>query len=166
MSDGTVAGTQALRDRRQGLVDPRFDWLTAVGNAVLFAADDGMVGLEPWQSDGTVAGTRVAANVHTSAATQGAGSAPTFFLPARAATVFDADDGQRGREPWRTDGTAAGTVPLGELVPGAGGSRLVALGGSRGEALFASMPGGSLRADYYASDGTGAGTRRLATASL
>ena len=166
VSDGTAAGAQALRDLRPGFVDPRFDWLTAVGNAVVFAADDGMVGLEPWQSDGTVAGTKVAANVHSSAATQGAGSSPTFFLPARAATVFDADDGQHGRELWRTDGTAAGTVPLGELVPGAGGSRLVALGGSRGEALFASMPGGSLRADTYASDGTAAGTRRLSTASL
>lgn len=166
VSDGTVAGTQALRDLRRGLVDPRFDWLTAVGNAVVFAADDGMVGLEPWQSDGSVAGTRVAANVHGSAATQGAGSSPTFFLPARAAAVFDADDGQRGREPWRTDGTVAGTLPLAELVPGAGGSRLVPLGGSQGEALFASVPGGSLRADYYASDGTAAGTRRLVTVSL
>lgn len=143
VSDGTVAGTQALRDLRPGLVDPRFDWLTAVGNAVVFAADDGMVGLEPWQSDGSVAGTRVAANVHTSGSTRGAGSSPTFFLPARAATV-----------------------PLAELVPGAGGSRLVALGGSLGEALFVSVPGGSLRAEYDASDGTGAGTRRLSTASL
>ncbi len=166
VSDGTAAGTLPLRNLRRGLDAPRFGRLTAVGGNAIFAVDDGIVGQEPWQSDGTTPGTHIAANVHASAATQGRGSAPTFFLPARHATVFDADDGQRGREPWRTDGTAAGTQPLADLVPGGSGSELIALGLTRGEAIFASFPGGSLRADYYASDGSAAGTRRLAWPSL
>jgi len=34
------------------------------------------------------------------------------------ALVFAADDGEHGVEPWRSDGTAAGTVRLGDLNPG------------------------------------------------
>src|SRR5262245_24055927 len=41
------------------------------------------------------------------------------FVPFAGATFFDAWDGARGQELWRSDGTPAGSAPLRDLCPGA-----------------------------------------------
>lgn len=65
-SDGTAAGTQRVRDIRPGPADgippgllPRGQRgrLHVVGDALLFAADDGEHGVELWRSDGSAGGT-------------------------------------------------------------------------------------------------------------
>ncbi|MEZ5962610.1 MAG: hypothetical protein R3F56_02075 [Planctomycetota bacterium] len=155
VSDGTTAGTTALRDLRQGLGDPRFEHLHAHGVGVVFAADDGLLGSEPWRSDGTPAGTGPAADVHTAAPVRGLGSDPTFFVHTGGLSVFDADDGDRGREPWVTDATSARTQRLDDLVPGADGSVLAALGVTGAGVLVASTRdvAGVPSASYWVSDG-------------
>ncbi len=44
-------------------------------------------------------------------------SAPADFLTVGGTTFFTADDGDTGRELWRTDGTAAGTYRLTDTCP-------------------------------------------------
>jgi len=48
------------------------------------------------------------------------GSAPANFATIGAITYFSADDGSNGRELWKTDGTAAGTALVRDLVAGGG----------------------------------------------
>src|SRR4029077_17501713 len=46
------------------------------------------------------------------------GSFPSDFFTVGGVTFFNADDGDTGRELWRTGGTAAGPYPLGDICPG------------------------------------------------
>ena len=57
----------------------------AAGGGMIFLADDGIIGVEPWFSDGTASGTRpvVDANPH------GGGPNPSFFENARGFAVMD-----------------------------------------------------------------------------
>jgi ELWxxDGT repeat protein len=70
-SDGTPAGTQVVRAINPGgnaieisyqqAFQPRL--LVAVGKLVFFAADDGIHGVELWQSDGSLDGTQMVADL-------------------------------------------------------------------------------------------------------
>jgi len=78
---------------------------------------------------------------------------PDDLLALNGRVFFVADDGVHGREPWISDGTAAGTFMLGDLEPGSAGSdpfQYVNLGG---EALFFSSSN-----ELWKSDGTPGGT--------
>jgi ELWxxDGT repeat protein len=70
---------------------------------------------------------------------------------------FAADDGVHGRELWRTDGTAVGTVLVKDIRPGPAGSdpdRFVVVGGL----LFFVADDGTTGVELWRSDGTAAGT--------
>jgi ELWxxDGT repeat protein len=69
--------------------------------------------------------------------------------------LFSADDAIHGRELWRTDGTAAGTRLVGDLVPGPEGSYPVAVEAVGDIAYFRSAN------TVWRTDGTAAGTRQL-----
>ncbi len=51
-----------------------------------------------------------------------AGSRPACFATIRGVAFFSADDGTHGREPWVTDGTAAGTRMVADVAPGSASS--------------------------------------------
>ena len=72
-----------------------------------------------------------------------------------------ADDAAHGRELWRSDGTASGTMLLRDIVPGRTGSRPVFLGQSAG-LLFFSADDGEHGREPWRTDGTEAGTRLVA----
>jgi ELWxxDGT repeat protein len=74
--------------------DPR--GLAAAGERLYFAAEDGESGREPWESDGTAAGTRPVADL----APLGFSSWPTGFHAAGGLLFFQADDGATGPELW------------------------------------------------------------------
>src|SRR3954453_678021 len=87
----------------------------ALGNIVLFAADDGVHGRELWRSDGTNAGTYMVSNIRAGSA----GSDPMLMAVAGGYLYFQACDGSHGRELWRTDGSSAGATLVKDLNPGA-----------------------------------------------
>jgi ELWxxDGT repeat protein len=96
---------------------------------VLFAADDGLaeVGRELWITDGTTAGTRLLLDINRTVFNDGisdkpGSSSPGPFVRFGNRFFFAADDGISGRELWKTDGTAAGTVLARDLRPGAAGA--------------------------------------------
>lgn len=119
-SDGTAAGTVLTRD-----IDPTAgigsspEVIRAVGDQVLFGANDGTVGHELWRSDGTEAGTTLVKDINDG----GEGLPPASFraVSAGGILVFSADGGT-GIELWRSDGTAAGTALFKEINPGPGSS--------------------------------------------
>jgi trimeric autotransporter adhesin len=134
-SNGTPAGTLLVKDldtTGEGSSSPSS--LTNVGGFLYFAANDGLKGQELWKSDGTPGDTVLVKDIRPG---------PSGALPLgrqRFAVVgntflFVADDGGSGNELWRSDGTAAGTVLVRDLNPGAnpgvedGSGPLVAVGG-------------------------------------
>jgi ELWxxDGT repeat protein len=134
-------------------IDPR-----ALGNNVAFVlADDH--GLEPWWSDGTVAGTRRAADICPGPCGSMARVVGTYGGRA----VLSASDGTSGSEPWLTDGTAAGTFRLGDLCPGDCDTNLVWTMEHNGWLLL--YDGSGLWASDGASDGTRGGVQRIGTIS-
>ena len=82
--------------------------------------------------------------------TGGSGSTDELFL-------FSATDGSRGRELWRSDGTAAGTFLVKDINSGAGESKpyhFTQVGGT----VFFVADDGSRGVELWRSDGTAAGT--------
>ncbi len=146
VSDGTPGGTRALRTFA-GSVPLG---LTAADGRLVFAADDGEHGVEPWTSDGTVAGTRMVKDVRRGPE----GSSPFALTVMNGRVYFSADDGVHGSALWTSDGTAAGTV---RLTEGAGPAHLAAVRGT----LFFSAETAERGREVWRSDGTAAGTRPL-----
>jgi ELWxxDGT repeat protein len=124
--------------------------LTALGDQLVLAADDGVHGSEPWISDGTPAGTQLLADLCPGYCT----SAPRDFAAFGGWVLFVAGDSL-----WRTDGTAAGTIALRAFAPPAPGlapRELV----STGARLFF-LAGTAAGDELWTTDGTAAGTGRV-----
>jgi ELWxxDGT repeat protein len=133
------------------------------GATAYFAADDGSSGHEPWRTDGTGGGTALVADLRPG----GPSSLPAFgSLEAVAfggGILFTADDGARGAEPWFSDGTAAGTRLVRDVVAGSGSSSprsLTAVELSDGPAVLfvADTAAGT---DLWRTRGTSISTRRV-----
>lgn len=75
----------------------------ALGNNLIFAANDGTNGLEPWVSNGTAAGTVMLANINPSG-----DSDPAAFTLGNGVVYFTANNGTT-TQIWQTNGTVAGT---------------------------------------------------------
>ncbi len=111
-SDGTLAGTVLVKDIHPGSRSgvPTSKGL-AFGGSYFFAGDDGTSGVELWKSDGTAAGTVLVKDIHPGSGSSMPGGFVQhggflYFL----ASASDEATGSYGL--WRTDGTAAGTVPV------------------------------------------------------
>jgi ELWxxDGT repeat protein len=126
--DPTTNTVALVRDIIQGSLssDPR-DLVNANGT-LYFTADDGIVGRELWRTtfntDGTVAGTSLVRNINLLRDTNGddADSNPADLIDVNGVLFFTANDGIRGRELWRSDGTVNGTDPVLDLNPGEAGA--------------------------------------------
>jgi ELWxxDGT repeat protein len=77
---------------------------------------------ELWKSDGTTEGTGMIKELAPGAASAVSLPGPLLPLGPEGPLLFAASDGTSGLEPWRTDGTAAGTVRVADLAPGVGSS--------------------------------------------
>ena len=133
--------------------------LTAIGgsdNALYFTANDGVNGVELWRSDGTEAGTVLVKDINPggSSAPENLTSVGGFFDKT---LYFTANDGVSGVELWKSDGTAAGTVLVKDIAPGAASSTPAELASVGGVLLFAADDGTN-GVEPWTSDGTGAGT--------
>src|SRR5262249_42950580 len=95
-----------------------FGELVALGNRVVFVANDGVHGRELWTSDGTEAGTRMLRDFIPGA--KGLWDAGFFYSTAFGNRLFFSGyDDAHGWELWSTDGTEAGTALFLDLIPGA-----------------------------------------------
>ncbi|HEX4495532.1 MAG TPA: ELWxxDGT repeat protein [Thermoanaerobaculia bacterium] len=175
-TDGTRPGTQLIKPdlfsvQGQGVQNGR----------LLFSASDSLsaftgTGIEPWISDGTLAGTRQVADIN-----QQVFYFPTGDLPpvpgssspgppawTGSAFLFAADDGLTGRELWASDGTAAGTRQVLDIHPrpqdpdaeGDSDPSSPVQAGTSPSFLFAADDGTYGR-ELWATDGTAPGTRRV-----
>lgn len=96
----------------------------------------------------------------------GAGdSAPVGFFPIGNKLVFFASDGVTGIEPWVTDGTAAGTVQLRDIWPGASGGFNPGCPScnavSNGTIVYFSASDGTGGSQLWRTNGTSIGTYKV-----
>lgn len=107
VTGGTPATTRKLGEwSYSGLAPPS----SSVGGQVLFAVDDGIHGPELWATAGTPGSTRMLDNL---VGQVGSGSFPVGFTPHGSRLFFGAASAEAGRQIWSTDGTTAGTRPVG-----------------------------------------------------
>ncbi len=157
VSDGTEAGTRLVKDIVDGSAGSAPRLLETVGGLVYLSARNPARGEELWVSDGTEAGTRLFWDLGEGARS----SSPAQLTPVGERLFFVATDAEHGQELWVSDdGTEAGTVLVKDIVPGNQGSRIEALT-AVGDRLFFSAPDLEYRG-VWVSDGTDAGTRRIA----
>jgi ELWxxDGT repeat protein len=109
-TDGTAAGT--VRLDIGGLAVPSYPQnLTAVGGKLFFTANDRVNGRELWMTDGTSGGTRMVRDITPAILPGQIRSTYLDQLVGVGSTLyFVADNGKSGREIWKSDGTAKGTV--------------------------------------------------------
>ena len=87
--------------------DPRE--LTQIGNTVFFTATDKTHGRELWKKEGTNAAVLVK-DIFAGTDSSMIDANPAWLTAVGSTLYFVADDGINGREIWKSDGTAAGTV--------------------------------------------------------
>jgi ELWxxDGT repeat protein len=170
-SDGSGRGVWVLwasQDRSSWRVvdlnEPRFPTATepntppvtravGLGDAVFFVVEEGDARL--WRSNALHGGTWVVKDFGADAVIgELAASASRLYLAV--ATP------EHGAEPWVSDGTAAGTLPLGDLYAGPRGSHPTELHPlADGRVLFAADDG-VFGHEAWVTDGTAAGTRMVA----
>lgn len=157
-SDGSEAGTVLVKDIQPGATGSFPSSLRALGSQVIFTADDGTTGVELWKSNGSAAGTVPILEI-----VPGPGGIEFYndqegLAVLGSALLISLDDGGvTGPELWRTDGTAAGTFQLADIVPGPDGSfpeRFVVFGATMLFEASDNTHGGEL----WRTDGTPAGT--------
>lgn len=131
-SDGTRKGTKLIREihpgRQLAICVPRTDCPTfpagsdpqsfvTIGRTTYFAANHPTSGRELWRTNGTRAGTRLVRDIRP-----GSGSSLASYTESLVdfggRLFFVADDGRRGLELWRTDGTRDGTHMVRDIGPG------------------------------------------------
>src|SRR5450432_2512795 len=164
VSDGTPAGTHPLKDLGPGVILEYANCLTVEGNKLYFNANgsDGR-GFGPWIGDGTDAGTQ---DINPGG---GIGNGHCLdrqpgFANAGNEVLFNGRDPSRGRELFRSDGTAAGTALVRDIVPGAEDAdpqRFVSLGGRARFTVLQSAKFNLEDEEPWCSDGTAQGTLPL-----
>jgi ELWxxDGT repeat protein len=169
-TDGTPEGTVRVKDLRPGTTGSNPYDLAEVDGVLYFTAEDGVHGRELWRTDGTPEGTVLVRDL-----VPGTGSPfpATYSYQPRSSLLhgiggslyFVANDGVHGREPWKSDGTAVGTVLLRDVMPGPLGSGVELTGfvpvGPHGAFAFSAItPAKGL--ELWTSDGTPEGTRLVA----
>lgn len=114
-SDGTAEGTVRLIAANSIYSPVVLDGLAAWGNKIIYTANDGYLGYEPWISDGTQNNTRMIKDIKPNNPnypnSSVDGSEPRYFKIFKVKAYFQADTWY-GSQLFVTDGTNEGTVML------------------------------------------------------
>jgi ELWxxDGT repeat protein len=158
-SDGTAAGTTLVRDINVGAGNGMLNvaaiaYPTGVGRKVLFAADNGVSGSEPYVSNGTSVGTTQIADLNAGPI----GSTPGVFVTNSAASsiLFPATDSVVGRELFAMTAASVGASLLDPYGVGCAGT-----GGRIPQISAGSPTSGNLGYAVHLSNGFGPGSGAL-----
>ena len=163
--DGGSQGPQLVKDIRRPPASSYPFVLAALGNSLLFAADDGQHGAELWQTDGTSDGTQLLKDILPGPNTSGPYLGNTPAVEIDGALFFVAVDEEHGLELWRTDATVSGTRLVKDIWPGplSGFSvGYIQLFGFQRHVFFAARDGETGIGGLWRSDGTEDGTEMIA----
>lgn len=112
------------------------------GEKFFFAADDGVNKLQLWVSDGTFSGTQMLMINPNGNAFDFAENSDNFTYEVTADHLyFTGMDTAHGMEPWRSDGTQAGTGLVSDIRPGNASSVPIILGIANGKMIFSGNNG-------------------------
>ncbi len=151
--DGTIATTTPLVGFQFSYNAPVTGEVTAFGNGVLFRANDGIHGMEPWYSDGTITGTYMLADLEPGSE----GSDPSSFTASGDTALFIARTTSTGTELFRTQGAYGDVTLVRDVYPGRGDSQIGALT-AVGDRWFFHADVFPLGDELWVSDGTPFGT--------
>lgn len=163
-SDGTADGTRLVKQLNPGSLvgTASFNYkISAVAGGKLFLdATNSSGGHQLWASNGTSAGTQLL-KVINPGITSAIGSGRNTYVVKQVVgnkLYFIANDGRSGVELWVSDGTAAGTALVKDILPGSQGSAPDGLRAVGNRIYFRANDGIHGR-ELWSSDGTAAGTR-------
>ncbi|MEM7309591.1 MAG: hypothetical protein AAF682_23145 [Planctomycetota bacterium] len=160
-TDGSAPGTAQVLDANPG-GNAALGASAELGGDLVGAFEDAFGDRELWRSDGSAAGTVRLADIQPGPL----GSTPGSFAPvgvdAPGVLVFSAT-GPEGLEPWRTDGTSAGTFLLADLRPGPDGGLVGGPVGAGPWAYFFARPVPGGASELWRTDGSVAGTALVAS---
>ena len=153
-SNGTAAGTELVKDIVAGSGSSNPTHLINVNGTLFFTAETAPNGRELWKSNGTAAGTVLVKDINP-----GTGYGISFllndlFVNVNGTLFFTADNGVNGRELWKSNGTATGTVMVKDIWAGSLDSRIDELTAVNGTLLFVANDGVT-GPNLWKSDATG-----------
>ena len=158
-SDGTEEGTVKLTSS-----DVNPEQLVVMGDRLFFIGHNDKEQATIWQSDGTEAGTKIMFSKDELVTRAGFVKAHPTLLYYNHLTVGDSllyftiNDGEHGRELWKSDGTAAGTQLVKDINPQQGSSSPKNLYYTNGLLYFSADDGAHGR-ELWVTDGTAEGTQ-------
>ncbi len=122
-TDGTPNGTYLLKDINPGAGNSFPSHFTKFGNLVMFDAISDTKGYELWRSDGTAFGTDMIKDIYPGANDAlGGFYGPPIGEPYGRFFYFGANDGKKGLELWRTNGTVGNAKCLSDVNQGSASS--------------------------------------------
>ncbi len=158
-SDGTLAGTKLVK--AGGFAPGVFGSNYAVlNNKMYFSGYDDTNGGELWVTDGTEVGTHIVLNMRADGGGILYSGSPMALTVYKSKLYFSASDDTHGQELFMTDGTAAGTVLVKDMLPGPDGSVPNQITIFNGLLYILNY----YNREMWKSDGTTAGTELVATA--
>ena len=152
-SDGTLGGTVLVMPDLQSTTGGNY---AVLNNKLYFSGFDYTNGSELWVTDGTSVGTHIVINLSADAGGILYSGAPNNLLVFKDKIYFTGKDALHGVELFVTDGTAAGTQLVKDMVPGVSGSQPSKSIVYNGLLYFSCLEG--VAAGLWKSDGTSAGT--------
>ena len=159
-SDGTAPGTVHISGLAHGGGFSQLGRMVDFNGTLFFSAYEYGYGWQLWKSDGTALGTTLVRASGFPSDPYDAAYGEAAALPG-GPLFFVLRDVEAGGELWKSDGTAAGTVRVADILPGSQGSNPHRLTPA-GDRLYFVADDGVHGDEPWVTDGTEAGTHMVA----